>query len=97
MKGFGGRQSSKRRPTAQVFSRSFYIRFPKITLLLQPDLSFSPGRSYNIHSYQAVSPSAREANFGITLVVVKAAPQQFGASSSKARRRVSACRLSQKR
>ncbi|MGH9495838.1 MAG: hypothetical protein ACRD3B_12635 [Candidatus Sulfotelmatobacter sp.] len=48
--------------TAQFFSRSFYIRFPKITLPLHLALFFLTVPDYNIHSYQAVSLSTQKLN-----------------------------------
>ena len=42
------------RPTT-VFARSFYIRFPKITLPCTPRLALNSSHYYNIHRYQSLS------------------------------------------
>jgi hypothetical protein len=38
-----------------LFPRSFYIRFPKITLPCTPRLALNFSHHYNIHRYQSLS------------------------------------------
>ena len=78
---------------SHISTRSFYIRFAKITLQMHTPLSFMPKGGYNVLSYQVLSSATKGLHFGIPHVIEHGGAAMLGASILKASRSVSAKRL----